>query len=88
MRTNHLLVNILTITLPLTNERLKLVFSSISKEHSIKDIFMPPLKKGAYCFATVGRLVGRSVGMSVGLSVGLSVCRPSVVRSISFDPFT
>ena len=35
-------------------------------------IFMPPLKKGAYCFATVG----------------LSVCRPSVVRSISFDPFT
>ena len=37
---------------------------------------MPPLKKGAYCFATVGR------------SVGLSVCRPSVVRSISFDPFT
>ena len=35
---------------------------------------MPPLKKGAYCFATVGRYVGRSV------------CRPSVVRSISFDP--
>lgn len=34
MRTNHLLVNILTITLPLTNEILKLVFSSISKEHS------------------------------------------------------
>ena len=51
-------------------------------------IFMPPLKKGAYCFATVGRSVGRSVGMSVGMSVGLSVCRPSVVRSISFDPFT
>ena len=24
-------------------------------------IFMPPLKKGAYCFATVGRYVGRSV---------------------------
>ena len=33
---------------------------------------MPPLKKGAYCFAT---------------AVGRSVCRPSVVRSISFDPF-
>ena len=40
-------------------------------------IFMPPLKKGAYCFATVGRYVGRSVD--------LSVFRPSVVRSISFD---
>ena len=39
-------------------------------------IFMPPLKKGAYCFATVGR------------SVCLSVCGPSVVRLISFDPFT
>ena len=24
-------------------------------------MFMPPLKKGAYCFATVGRSVGRSV---------------------------
>ena len=35
-------------------------------------LFMPPLKKGAYCLATVCR----------------SVCRPSVVRSISFDPFT
>ena len=33
---------------------------------------MLPLKKRVYCFATVGR----------------SVCRPSVVRSISFDPFT
>ena len=43
-------------------------------------IFMPPLKKGAYCFATVDRSVGRSVSMSI--------CRPSVVRSISFDPFT
>ena len=41
---------------------------------------MPPLRKGAYCFATVGRSVGRYVG--------LSVCRPSLVRSISFDPFT
>ena len=47
-------------------------------------IFMPPLKKGAYCFATVSR----SVGMSVGRYVCLSVCRPSLVRSISFDPFT
>ena len=36
---------------------------------------MPPLKKGAYCFATVG------------MSVGRSVCRLSVVRSKSFDPF-
>ena len=51
-------------------------------------IFMPPLKKGAYCFATVGRSVGRLVGRSVGMLVGLSVCRPSVFRSISFDPFT
>ena len=49
---------------------------------------MAPLKKGTYCFATVGRLVGRSVGQSVGMSVGLSVCRPSLVRSIPFDPFT
>ena len=32
------------------------------------------------CFATVGRSVGRYVRRSV--------CRPSVVRSISFDPFT
>ena len=46
------------------------------KPIEIASIFMPPLKKGAYCFATVGR------------SVGLWVCRPSVVRSISFDPFT
>ena len=30
-------------------------------------IFMPPLKKGTYCFAIVGR--------SVGMSVGRSVCR-------------
>ena len=29
-----------------------------------------------------------SVGRSVSMSVGLSVCRPSLVRSISFDPFT
>ena len=43
-------------------------------------LFMPPLKKGAYCFATVGQSVCRSVG--------LSVCRPSVVHSISFDPLT
>ena len=41
---------------------------------------MPPLKKGAYCFATVDRYVGRYVGRLV--------CWPSVVRSISFDPFT
>ena len=37
-----------------------------------KTYFYTPLKMGAYCFATVGR----------------SVCRPSVVRTISFDPFT
>ena len=29
----------------------------------------------------------RSVGMSVGRLVGMSVCKPSVVRSISFDPY-
>ena len=34
---------------------------------SFQTIFMPPLKKGAYCFATVGWYVGRSVGRSVGL---------------------
>ena len=34
-------------------------------------LIMPPLKKGAYCFATVGR----SVGWSVGRSVCRSVCR-------------
>ena len=38
--------------------------------------------KGAYCFANVGRY------MYVGRYVGQSICRPSVVRSISFDPFT
>ena len=38
-------------------------------------ISMPPLKKGAYCFATIGR------------SVGMSVCRPGVVQSISFDQY-
>ena len=32
-------------------------------------IVMPPLKKGAYCFATVGRSVCRSVGRSVCGSV-------------------
>ena len=37
---------------------------------------MAPFKKGPYCFATVCRWVCRSV------------CRPSVFRSISFDPFT
>ena len=42
----------------------------------------PPFFKGAYCFATVGRSVGTC------MSVSLSVCRPSVVHSISFDPFT
>ena len=40
------------------------------------NIIMPPLKKGAYCFASVGRYVG------------WSVCRPNVVCSMSFDPFT
>ena len=32
-----------------------------------KIIFMPPLKTGAYCFATVGRSVGMSVCRSVDL---------------------
>ena len=32
-------------------------------------IFMPPLKKGAYCFATVGRYVGRSDSMLVCRSI-------------------
>ena len=40
----------------------------------LSHIFMHPLKKGGYCFATVGRSVGRSV------------CRPSVVRLIIFWP--
>ena len=37
---------------------------------------------------SVGRSVGRSVCRYVGRYVGLSVCRPSLVRPISFDPFT
>ena len=52
----------------------------------------PPLKKGAYCFATVGRSYWPTDSCKticpLFRSVGLSVCRPSVVRSISFDPFT
>ena len=47
---------------------------------SICKPFMPPLKKGAYCFATAGQMASQYVG--------LSVCRQSLVRSISFDPFT
>ena len=47
----------------------------LSKQ-TTKITFYAPLKKGVYCFATVG------------WSVGVSVCRPSVVRSLSFDPFT
>ena len=43
-------------------------------------IFMPPpLEKGGISFCNC---------RSVGRYVGLSVCRPSVVRSISIDPFT
>ena len=53
-----------------------IMWSSSSQHKQWKILFMPPLKKGVYCFATVG------------WSVGVSVCRPSVVRSISFDPFT
>ena len=49
--------------------------------------YAPPLKKVAYCFATVGRLVGRYVSRSVGMSVCRSVDQV-VVRSISFDLFT
>ena len=40
------------------------------------NFYAPLLKKGAYCFDTVC------------WSVGWSVCKASVVRSISFDPFT
>ena len=40
-------------------------------------IFYAPLKKGNIVLQ-----------LSVGRSVGRSVCRPSVVCSISFDPFT
>ena len=42
----------------------------------MRPFIMFPLKKGANCFATVGRSACRSV------------CRPNVVRSISFGPFT
>ena len=48
--------------------------------HFVLCFIMSPLKKGAHCFATVGWLVCRSVCRWV--------CKPSVVRSISFDPFT
>ena len=41
----------------------------------------PPWKRGRI-------VLQLSVGMSVGWYVSLSVCRPRVVRSISFDPFT
>ena len=41
--------------------------------------FYAPLEKGGILFCNC---------RSVGMSVGLSVCRPSLVRSISFDPFT
>ena len=45
----------------------------------MSSIFKCPLppEKGAYCFETVGHWY-----------VGLSICRPSVARSISFDPIT
>ena len=42
-------------------------------------LFMPPLKKGTYCFATVGRWVGMSVCWSVDQVFS---------AKISFDPFT
>ena len=48
------------------------------ESHLIKD-FYAPLEKGGILFCN---------GRSVGRYVGLSVCRPSLVRSISFDPFT
>ena len=53
-----------------------LYYSLIFLAWSLMIFIMPPLKKGAYCFATVGQ------------SVGMSVCRQSVVHSISFDPST
>ena len=40
--------------------------------------FYAPLEKGGILFCNC---------RSVGMSVGMSVCRPSVVRWISFDPF-
>ena len=53
-----------------------IMWSTSFQNKQSKLLLMAPLKKGVYCFATVG------------VSVGVSVCRPSVVRSISFDPFT
>ena len=50
------------------------IFQGTETETSV--YFYAPLEKGAYCFATVGRSVCRSVR------------RPSLVRSISFDPLT
>ena len=50
----------------------KILVQVMTKRYWIKRFLCP--------LATVGRSVCRSVG--------LSVCRPSVVRSISFDPFT
>ena len=43
----------------------------------------PPWKRGYILFCNCW-----SVGRSVRQLVGRSVCKPSVVRSISFDPFT
>ena len=48
---------------------------NISHIHMVKCIIMPPMKKGAYCFATVSRYVC------------LLVCRPNVVCSISLDQY-
>ena len=62
------------------------VWAHVDVKENPSIYFYAPLEKAGHSVLqlSVGRLVGRSVGMSVGLSV----CRPSVVRSISFDPFT
>ena len=53
----------------------------IKFQHRVGRCFYAPLEKGGILFCNC-----RSVGTCI--SVGLSVCRPSVVHSISFDPFT
>ena len=70
------------------------VFSLRFQKINVHDmLFCSSLKRGAYCFATLGRSMCRSVG---GRSVDQKLkCQGQttllthwVVRSISFDPFT
>ena len=51
--------------------------SQISGNNHARHFLCPPWKRGHIVLQ-----------LSVGMSVGRSVCRPCVVRSISFDPFT